>query len=267
MATLLPSPSSACCGAALQHSSTKKAIAVVVVCSEAALQRSSTKKVTAVAIAFFCLLRSCATAQLHKEGDGSCHRLLLSGAELHCGTAPWKRWWQLQSPSSVCCRVALRHSPMKKVTATAITFFSLLRSCATAQKKKATLLWSCVALQRSAAKQKTVVTLPSPSFLSSEAALQSNVTKKAMAVAITFFFFCFAFVFFPVEHSKEGCNFVSKKKKTTAAATFFALLQGNGKFAFLLWFCCKEGDGNNVVTFLYGGKFYFFFVVTYGVVP
>jgi hypothetical protein len=46
-------------------------------------------------------------------------------------------------------------------------------------------------------------------------------------------------------------------KKTRAAATFFALLQGNGEFAFLLWFCCEEGDGSNVVTFLYGGEFVF----------
>jgi len=57
------------------------------------------------------------------------------------------------------------------------------------------------------------------------------------------------------------------KKKTIDAATFFALLQGNGEFAFLLWFCCEEGDGSNVVTFLYGGRYYFFFVVDYGVVP
>jgi hypothetical protein len=57
------------------------------------------------------------------------------------------------------------------------------------------------------------------------------------------------------------------KKKTTVAATFFALLQGNGEFAFLLWFYCEEGDGSNVVTFLYGGGYYFFFVVAYGVVP
>jgi hypothetical protein len=31
---------------------------------------------------------------------------------------------------------------------------------------------------------------------------------------------------------------------------------------FLLWFCCEEGDGNNVVTFLYGGDL-FFFVIAY----
>jgi len=45
------------------------------------------------------------------------------------------------------------------------------------------------------------------------------------------------------------------------------LLQGNGKFAFLLWFYCEEGDSTNVITFLYGGGFYFFFVVAHGVVP
>jgi len=67
-------------------------------------------------------------------------------------------------------------------------------------------------------------------------------------------------------HCKEGWNFVLKKK-TIVAATFFALLQGNGKFAFLLWFCCEEGDGSNVVTFLYGGGYYFFFEHAYDVVP
>jgi hypothetical protein len=72
----------------------------------------------------------------------------------------------------------------------------------------------------------------------------------------------------PVEKlcCKEGWNFVLKKK-TTTVATFFALLQGNGEFAFLLWFCCEEGDGSNVVTFLYGGGYYIFFVVAYDVVP
>ncbi len=53
----------------------------------------------------------------------------------------------------------------------------------------------------------------------------------------------------------------------TTAVTFFALLQGNGEFAFLLWFCYEEGDGNNVVTFLYGGRYYIVFVVAYDVVP
>jgi hypothetical protein len=56
------------------------------------------------------------------------------------------------------------------------------------------------------------------------------------------------------------------KKKTTTAATFFTLLQGNGKFAFLSWIYCEERDDSNVVTFLYGGRYYFFFVVAYGVV-
>jgi len=36
--------------------------------------------------------------------------------------------------------------------------------------------------------------------------------------------------------------------------------------AFLLWFCCEEGDGSNVLTFLYGGGFFFSFVVAYGLV-
>jgi len=47
-----------------------------------------------------------------------------------------------------------------------------------------------------------------------------------------------------------------------------------------LWFCCKEGDDNNVVTFLYGGvgvekamagndfflSFFFFFYGAFGLV-
>jgi hypothetical protein len=28
--------------------------------------------------------------------------------------------------------------------------------------------------------------------------------------------------------------------------------------AFLLWFCYEEGDGSNVVTFLYGGSIIYF---------
>jgi hypothetical protein len=43
-----------------------------------------------------------------------------------------------------------------------------------------------------------------------------------------------------------------------------ALLQGNGDLRLSLWFCYKKGDGNNVVTFLYGGGFYFIFVLAYG---
>jgi hypothetical protein len=34
-----------------------------------------------------------------------------------------------------------------------------------------------------------------------------------------------------------------------------------------LWFCCEEGDGSNVVTFLYGGGYNFFFEHAYDVVP
>jgi hypothetical protein len=56
------------------------------------------------------------------------------------------------------------------------------------------------------------------------------------------------------------------KKKTITATTFFALQQGNGEFAFLLWFCYEEGDGSNVVTFLYGGDFFFLFIVAYALV-
>jgi hypothetical protein len=32
-----------------------------------------------------------------------------------------------------------------------------------------------------------------------------------------------------------------------------ALLQKNGDLCLFCWFCYKEGDGNNVVAFLYGG--------------
>jgi hypothetical protein len=32
-----------------------------------------------------------------------------------------------------------------------------------------------------------------------------------------------------------------------------ALLHKMAAWALFLWFCCKEGDDNNVVTFLYGG--------------
>jgi len=46
-----------------------------------------------------------------------------------------------------------------------------------------------------------------------------------------------------------------------------ALLQGNGDLCLSLWFCCEEGDGSNVVSFLYGGGFiYLFIVVAYGLV-
>ncbi len=31
--------------------------------------------------------------------------------------------------------------------------------------------------------------------------------------------------------------------------------------AFLLWFCCEKGDGSNVVTFLYGGDCFYFFLL------
>jgi hypothetical protein len=37
-------------------------------------------------------------------------------------------------------------------------------------------------------------------------------------------------------------------------------------YAFLLWFCYEEGDGNNVVTFILVAVFLFFFVGAYGLV-
>jgi len=40
-----------------------------------------------------------------------------------------------------------------------------------------------------------------------------------------------------------------------------ALLQGNGDLRLSLWFCCEEGDGSNVVSFLYGGGFLFIYLL------
>ncbi len=49
---------------------------------------------------------------------------------------------------------------------------------------------------------------------------------------------------------------VIKKKKMIASVTFdgFVAKNGDGNFCCLFqWFCYKEGDGNNVVAFFYGG--------------
>jgi hypothetical protein len=90
------------------------------------------------AIAFFLLLCNCSAtpqrrrrhlplpfspccavvAQLHKEGDNSCRRLLLPAVELRYNAIPRRT----------------------------VTFFFLLWSCVTAQQKKATMLWSCIAV-------------------------------------------------------------------------------------------------------------------------
>jgi len=116
-------------------------------------------------------------------------------------------------------------------------------------------------VQRSTALQRTAA-LQGNAMLRCNAT-EHNVTTQRRAAKS---FFCLLWsctgavpLHHPTEklHCKEGWNFVLKKK-TTAVATFFALLQGNGKFAFLLWFCCEEGDGSNVVTFLYDGGYYFF---------
>jgi hypothetical protein len=40
-----------------------------------------------------------------------------------------------------------------------------------------------------------------------------------------------------------------------------ALLQGNGDLRLSLWFCCEKGDDSNVVSFLYGGGFFSFFLL------
>jgi hypothetical protein len=79
-----------------------------------------------------------------------------------------------------------------------------------------------------------------------------------VTIAVTFFF---GFV-------------VEKKKKTITSVTFFdgfVVKNGDGNYRHLFkWFCCKEGDGNNVVTFFYasgivkkvttiGSRLFFFF--------
>jgi uncharacterized membrane protein len=46
----------------------------------------------------------------------------------------------------------------------------------------------------------------------------------------------------------------TKKKKTITFITFFdGFVAQIGYMCLFLWFCYKEGDGSNVVTFLYGG--------------
>jgi hypothetical protein len=49
-------------------------------------------------------------------------------------------------------------------------------------------------------------------------------------------------------------SIVTKKKKMTASIAFFnGFVLTKWCPASFLWFCCEEGDGANVVTFLYGG--------------
>jgi hypothetical protein len=102
------------------------------------------------------------------------------------------------------------------------------------------------------------VTLLSPScfvFFSCVVAMQRRPSYACCGATELQFPFIFHL---PAEklRCKEGWNFVLKKKMT-ATATFFALLQRNGEFVFLLWFCWKEGDGSNVVAFVYGGGYYY----------
>ncbi len=91
------------------------------------LQCNSTKKAMATIVAFFSLLRRCAAAQLHKEGDDNCRRLL-PAVELHCSAAPRRRRWHLSSPSSycgaalqrsgrrqLCCGVALQRNRRRRL--------------------------------------------------------------------------------------------------------------------------------------------------------
>jgi hypothetical protein len=46
----------------------------------------------------------------------------------------------------------------------------------------------------------------------------------------------------------------AKKKKTTTIVTFFnGFAAKNWRHVPFCWFSCEEGDGNNVITFFYGG--------------
>ncbi len=126
-------------------------------CCAAQLQCSSTKKATGAAVAFFLVLCNCsatpqirrrqlsspsssccaAITQLHKEGDGSYHRLFLpavelrcsaakegdSVVELHCNVVKQAMTTTLPSPSSSSFEAALQRSFTKKATITTVTFF------------------------------------------------------------------------------------------------------------------------------------------------
>jgi hypothetical protein len=128
----------------------------------------------------------------------------------------------------------------------------------------------CSRAQRCSAAKKATATLPScfVFFLALLLQRSKDLLLPAVELHLLWSYTAAVPLHLPVEklRCKEGWNFVLKKKMTTTA-TFFTLLQGNGEFAFLLWFCCEEGDGNNVITFLYGGGYYIFFVVAYDVVP
>jgi len=70
----------------------------------------------------------------------------------------------------------------------------------------------------------------------------------------------------------------AKKEKTTTVVTFFdGFAAKNWRHAPFCWFSCEERDGNNFVTFFYGGPdvkkamaenniFFFFFFCLYGLV-
>jgi hypothetical protein len=72
-----------------------------------------------------------------------------------------------------------------------------------------------------------------------------GVTKKKNATAIAVIaFFC-------------GDVIEKKKKTTTTFVTFFnafvAKKNNSSCYHLFLWFCYKEGDSSNVITFFYGG--------------
>ncbi len=46
---------------------------------------------------------------------------------------------------------------------------------------------------------------------------------------------------------------MNKKKKTTSVTFFDGFVTKKWRPAPFLWFCWEEGDGNNVIAFLYGG--------------
>jgi hypothetical protein len=114
-----------------------------------------------------------------------------------------------------------------------------------------------------ATKKATIVLLSSPSSFSF---LQHSVEGDAL---FFFFFgalcntFCAPFLFFLlwfycIEEEEDNSfhhllQWLCRKEMVT--------------FAFFWWFYYEEGDGSNVVTFLYGGDcILFLFVVTYGLV-
>jgi hypothetical protein len=74
------------------------------------------------------------------------------------------------------------------------------------------------------------------------------------------FCFIYLFIYFIFYYSAKlflvlfCCgSIVAKKKKTIISVTFFdGFVARNWRPAPFCWFCCKEGDSNNVIAFFYG---------------